>query len=172
MVLVGLSLLALTFGLGAWLGAPYLPILRRDAEPLLDLANLKPGQTIIDLGSGDGRLLRAAARRGARGIGYEINPVLWLISMAVCWRYRRQVTLKLANFWRVTLPSADVVYVFLIDRYMAQLEKKLSQELRTPTTVVSFVFALPTRHHSASTATAWLYRFGDVPAVAKGNLKR
>ena len=133
------------FGIAVFVGAPYLPILNRDAQQLLDLAHLKPGQTIIDLGSGDGRLLRAAAKRGVRGVGYEINPWLVWVSRLVCWRYRNLVTIYLADYWRVKLPPSDTIYVFLLDRYMTKLDHKLTHELTRPTQVVSYVFEIPGR---------------------------
>ena len=151
----------LAFGLGAWRGAPYLPILRQPAQDLLDLAELRPGQTLIDLGSGDGRLLRLAAQRGIRGIGYEINPWIYLVSRVVCFKYRHLVTLHLGDYWRVTLPPREAVAVFLIERHMARLEQKLATELITPTVVVSYVFALPTRKPTRTTANAYHY---DYPA--------
>jgi 16S rRNA A1518/A1519 N6-dimethyltransferase RsmA/KsgA/DIM1 with predicted DNA glycosylase/AP lyase activity len=104
-----LLLIVLPFGIGAILGAPYLPILRRDSDRLLKLAGLKPGQTLIDLGSGDGRLLKAAAAQGIRCIGYEINPYLVFISRLVCWRYRHLVTIHTADFWHTPLPPADAI---------------------------------------------------------------
>lgn len=155
-----LLLLALGFGLGAWRGAPYLPILRRDAEAMLELADLQPGQTLIDLGSGDGRLLRAAARRGIRGVGYEINPWLYLISKAVLWRYRKEVQVHLRDYWTVQLPPADAIYVFLIERYMDRLDKKLENELARPTTVVSYVFRIPGRTPEETTRNAFRYQYG------------
>lgn len=158
MPLLILLLVILGFGLGAWRGAPYLPILRRPAEDLLDLADLQAGQTIIDLGSGDGRLLKLAARRGLRGIGYEINPWLYLISRVSLWRYRDRVTLHLADYWQVKLPPADGVAVFLIGRYMARLEAKLQTELTRPTVVVSYVFALPNLRPEVTTKNSFRYR--------------
>lgn len=150
---------ALAFGAGAILGAPYLPILRRDRERALDLAGLKPGQTLLDLGSGDGRLLRAAARRGIRGIGYEINPFLVWISRLVCWRYRHLVQIRLANYWDKPLPEADAVYVFLLDRYMARLAAKLEAEIAHPTPVISYIFAFPDRQAIQSTHNTFVYQF-------------
>jgi len=44
------------------------------------MLNLKSGQTLIELGSGDGRVLKEAAAKGVRAIGYEINPVLVIYS--------------------------------------------------------------------------------------------
>lgn len=154
-----LLIFVLAFGLGAWRGAPYLPILHRPAEDLLDLADLRPGQTLIDLGSGDGRLLRLAAQRGIQGIGYEINPWVYVVSLAVCWRYRKLVTLHLADYWLVKLPPADAIAVFLIQRYMGRLDAKLTAELDTPTTLVSYVFALPDRIPEKTTKNSYRYRY-------------
>jgi SAM-dependent methyltransferase len=149
----------LPFGVAAITGAPWLPTMRRDAEGALDLANLKPGQTIIDLGSGDGRLLATAARRGCRAIGYEINPFMYLISLAVTWRYRRQVNIHLADFWHAPLPPADAIYVFLIQRLMPRLDAKLTHELTQPTPVISFVFSIPGRKPAVTTKNTYLYQY-------------
>jgi 16S rRNA A1518/A1519 N6-dimethyltransferase RsmA/KsgA/DIM1 with predicted DNA glycosylase/AP lyase activity len=147
------------FGIGAFIGAPYLPIRRPDVEAALDLAEVTAGQTVVDLGSGDGRLLKAAARRGARGIGYEINPLLWLWSLALNWRYRRLVTIHLGDLWQAQLPAAtDVVYVFMIQRYIDRLDRKLASELKRPTKVVSYVFELP-RKPVKKTYNTQLYRY-------------
>ena len=143
--------------MAAIIGAPYLPIMRRDYEPILDLANLKPGQTILDLGSGDGRFLLAAARRGYRAIGYEINPFLYVISRLLTWRYRSLVTIHLANFWPADLPPVDAIYVFLIDRLMPKLDTKLTKEIAKPTPVISFVFKIPGRKPQVQTRNAYLY---------------
>ncbi|HSX02112.1 MAG TPA: hypothetical protein VLI05_02225 [Candidatus Saccharimonadia bacterium] len=159
--LAALALVVLPFGLAVTVGAPYVPILQRDYEPLLDLADLAPGQTIVDLGSGDGRFLRAAAKRGLHAIGYEINPVLFLISLFVTWRYRHLVTVRLADFWRQPLPTADAVYVFLLDRFMRDLEILLRREITRPTKVVSFVFPLPHQPLVSRNRNTYLYRFGS-----------
>ena len=93
-----LLLITISFALAAILGAPYLPILARNTSSVIDLAEAKSGETLIDLGSGDGRLLKQAAERGLFAIGYEINPVLYLISFINCYKYRQQIKIKLANF--------------------------------------------------------------------------
>jgi hypothetical protein len=61
-------------------GAPYLPTLKPQIHAALELANLRPGQTLIELGCGDGRVLIAAAHTGIKSIGYELNPLLALIA--------------------------------------------------------------------------------------------
>jgi len=67
------AVIILPFAVAAITGAPWLPTLRRDAEAALNLANLKPGQTIIDLGSGDGRLLATAARHWLRNQSIHVS---------------------------------------------------------------------------------------------------
>ncbi len=161
MLLLAVILIALPFGLAAVIGAPYLPILQRDAKGALDLANLKPGQTLIDLGSGDGRLLVAAARRGIKSIGYEINPFVYAVSLLVTWRYRQLITIHLRDFWTTPLPPADGIFVFLIDRHMARLDKKLGHEIHQPTPVVSFVFQIPGKKPRRQTKNAYLYEYGQ-----------
>jgi hypothetical protein len=157
-----LLLIVLPFGVGAILGAPYLPILRRDSDRLLKLTGLKPGQTLIDLGSGDGRLLRAAAAQGIRCIGYEINPYLVLISRLVCWRYRKLVTIHTADFWHIKLPPADAIYIFALDRYMARLDRKFTDEITQPTKVVSYIFEIPGRKSLTATNNTHVYEYGRV----------
>ena len=159
MTLIIVLSVVLAFGLGAWRGAPYLPIMRRSAGELLDLAELQPGDTLIDLGSGDGRILKMAAQRGARAIGYEINPWLYVISLINCYSHRDRIEIHLADYWRVELPQADIICVFLIERYMARLDEKLSRELTHPTVLVSYVFALPERKPSQTTKNAFRYDY-------------
>ena len=62
-----------------FLGVPFLPTHKKQALKMLELAGLKPGMKVIDLGSGAGRLLFLAASQGATAVGYELNPflVLW-----------------------------------------------------------------------------------------------
>ncbi|QDX26671.1 hypothetical protein FPZ54_12010 [Sphingomonas suaedae] len=55
---------------------PYVPTPPEVVEGMLDMAGLKPGERLIDLGSGDGRIPRAAARRGATALGVEIDSGL------------------------------------------------------------------------------------------------
>jgi hypothetical protein len=147
------------FVVAGMIGAPYLPLLDRFREPLLDLAEVQPGQTLLDLGSGDGSLLLIAARRGVRCIGYEINPLLWAVSRVVTWRHRRLVTIRLCNYWATPIPQVDVIYVFLIHRYMARLDKKLCTEVVHPTSVVSMSFAIPGRIPDRTLPYAYRYRY-------------
>lgn len=143
-------------------GAPYLPTLSPQVEASLDLIDLKPGQTLLELGSGDGRVLLAGARAGLKVIGYELNPLLVFYSRLRTWRYRGQVTVVWGNYWRHRLPECDGIFVFLLDRYMPRLDKKITQELRGDVKLVSFAFKVPGRSVSAvseSVKGLFLYKY-------------
>ncbi len=151
------------------MGAPYVPILRKDSAPLLDLSGLKSGQTLVDLGSGDGQLLRAAAKRGIHCIGYEINPIMVIVSRLVCWRYRHLITIRLANFLGGKLPPADVIYVFLMPKFMARLDQMLTSQIIKPTRVISYIFEFPGRKPQRRGANALIYEY---PRLEAGSEKQ
>lgn len=159
--LAGVLVLVLLFGFVLLFGAPYLPTLSAQQKAALDLLNLKPGQTMLELGSGDGRMLIAAARQGVRAVGYELNPLLFVWSWLATLRYRRLVTVRLANFWRVALPACDGIYVFLLDRYMARLHTKITQEISGSVKVVSFAFKFPKFKHTTEKSGMYLYIFDN-----------
>ena len=119
---------------------------------------LEPGQTYIELGSGDGRLVAAAAKKGARAIGYEVNPLLWFISWLRILRLK-DAHVQLANFWSKDIGSADVVMAFLVPRTMPRLEKKLVKEMKPGSKFVSYVFRLPNRDPALTHKGWFVYNF-------------
>jgi hypothetical protein len=129
-------------------GAPYVPTRRRWARAALDLAAVRRGDVVVDLGSGDGVILKLAAERGARALGYEINPLLVVASRLRLWRFGQRAQVKLRNFWRIDLPpDTTVVYVFSVGRDLPKLTKYLTQQAEKldarPLRVVIFGFNLP-----------------------------
>jgi len=122
--LLGLALV-LAFGAVVFIGAPYLPTLKNQVTIALDCIDLQPGQMLLELGCGDGRVLAAAAERGWRAVGIEINPFLALIAWARTRRYGDLVQVKVGSFWRVQWPESDGVLVFLIPHFMQQLDEKM-----------------------------------------------
>ncbi len=133
----------LVFASAIIFGAPYLPTLKDQIKDALVLLDLSPGQTMYEFGSGDGRVLKAAAKLGVRAVGYEINPFLVIYSKLNCWQQREFVEIHWRNFWHVQLQEADALYVFLLNPYMAKLHEKIENEIDRPLKVVSFAFAIP-----------------------------
>lgn len=126
---------------------------------MLDLADLKEGDRLLDLGSGTGGLLITAARRGISGVGIELNPLLWAYSQLRIWPYRRQIQIKLGNYWQLDWPVVDCIYVFLIDRYMPKLDRELTSRLKQPTKVASYVFKIPGKKPVRRLHNAQLYLY-------------
>lgn len=159
--IVALVVLA-CFGFVLWFGAPYLPTLKPQIKTALQLADLKPGQTLLELGCGDGRVVLAAARQGLKVVGYELNPLLaalaWLRTLA----YRRQVTIHCRDFWRTDWPSADAIFTFLLPKYMLKLDKKVARfagQQGRPVKLVSFAFPIKDRPAEHQRQGVWLYLY-------------
>jgi hypothetical protein len=155
-ILTGVLLL---FGLVIFVGAPYLPTMKNQSKAALDLLDLKKGQTLLELGSGDGRVLRAAAKRGLNAVGYELNPILIVVSYMVTFKYRKQVRIKWANYWQVDWSGCDGVYVFLLDKYMLKLDKRLKTTKPRPKKLASFAWKIPGKKISAEKDGVFLYEY-------------
>lgn len=145
------------FGFVVFFGAPYLPTLKPQIEIALDLLDLKPGQTMIEVGSGDGRVLLAAAKRGWIGVGYELNPILVLFSRWHTRKYRSQVRVIWGNALSKDWPKADGIYIFGIDRIMPKLYKKIAQSTDKPIRLASFTFHLKDHKPEQSNKGVYLY---------------
>lgn len=151
--------LILLFGFVVAYGAPYLPTLKKQVDSGLDLLDLKPGQTLLELGCGDGRVLRAAADRGLHAVGYELNPVLVLIARLHTWQQRKSVKVIWGNYWSAAWPPADGIFVFLLDKYMPKLDKKITQEYHSGVKLVSFAFKIPEKPIAAERHALYLYDY-------------
>ena len=155
--LLGIALvLVLAFGAVLLRGAPYLPTLEPQAKAALELLDLKPGQTLLELGSGDGKVLVLAARAGLNVVGIELNPFLVAVSWLRTRRYRGQVRIIWGDFWRVEWPECDGVFTFLLNRFMSKLDERM-QEVKKP--LVSFAFKIPGRVPDAERSGVFLYHY-------------
>lgn len=152
-------ILILFFGVVVFFGPPYLPTLRTQTDTALDLLALKPGETLLELGSGDGRVVRAAAARGLYVIGIELNPLLVLTSWVVTWRYRKRVRILWGSYWRVRWPEADGIFTFMIGRQMTTLDGHIKVWHTKPVQLASFAFAIPGRRPSQEKRGIFLYLY-------------
>ena len=127
-------------------GAPdviYVPTPASTVDAMLELAEVKPGDVLYDLGSGDGRIPIAAARRfGVRGVGIEISPRLVTEARA---NARAAGVGRLVRFRREDLFQADfreatVVTLYLLPDLNLRLQPKLLAELPPGARIVSHAF--------------------------------
>ena len=153
-------ILLLSFGLVVLIGAPYLPTLKKQQNKALEILELKQGQTVLDLGCGDGRFLLAAAKCGYKAVGIEANPLLVIVAYFVTIKYRKTVSVKWGNIWVGDWPQTDAIYVFLHTRFMKKLDKKLSQKYNgNKIKVVSFAFEIPDKKIKKNVDGLFLYEY-------------
>jgi len=124
-------------------GALYVSTSRAKITAFLNAIPMKADQTMIDLGCGDGRVLRVAQKRyGVRTIGFEINPIAYLKARLYSFG-SNNIKIRRENFWEADLSGADVVFCYLYPDVMKKLAAKLTAGLKPGAIVVSSNFALP-----------------------------
>lgn len=145
--------------------APYLPTPIVKVRRMLEVARVRPGELVIDVGCGDGRIVILAAEEfGARAVGIEIDPEMVARSRrAVAARgLQDRVQILAANALDVDLSPADVVTLYLTPEGVALLRLHLERTLRPGTRVVSFVYKMPRWTLDPATPDPeeeiWLYR--------------
>jgi hypothetical protein len=158
------SVFFVTTAWSAFSGAPFVPTDARNVETMVRVAGIRAGDRVADLGSGDGRILIAAAKAGATAEGWEISPYLWLLSL---WNVRRagvadRVRVHLGSYWDRPV-AADVVTLFLIGSKMERMKAKLAKELPMGARVVSYAFLFPEWPIAAAGGNGvHLYRIDDI----------
>lgn len=142
-------------------GAPFVPSNKKATEAMIRMAKINTNTRVIDLGSGDGRLLFLAAKQGANAIGFEINPYLVLFTRikALLGHYRGSVTVFWKSLWNAPISNADVVFVYLLPWRMGELETKLKRELKPDTLVISNSFIFPKWKIVDKDKTGHIYAF-------------
>ncbi len=153
----------LLFGFVVFRGAPYVPTKKRELTAMFDtVCPLSEHDVLVDIGSGDGIVLREAAKRGARAVGYELNPLLVLVSRFLS-RKEPRVRVRLADFWRVELPAdTTIVYTFGESRDIVKMAKKVANEakrLKKPLLFISYGFAVPDETPRHRQGAYYLYTF-------------
>jgi hypothetical protein len=141
----GLALIGVALGAAAQelSGGPFVPTPQRVVDEMLALAQVNRNDFVIDLGSGDGRIvITAAQKHGARGKGYDIDGELVDRSNASARRLKLEgrVSFQAADVLQADLREATVVTLYLLPGMMQQLRGKLLRELRPGTRIVSHDF--------------------------------
>lgn len=151
---------------------PFVPTPPELVEKMLDLAELAASDFLIDLGCGDGRIAIAAARRGARALGVDIDPTriesavlaAQMAGVEARVRFRRQ------DLFRTPIYEASVIALYLLPEVNLQLRPRLMTELRPGSRVVSHAFDMgdwrpeAEEMHDGRRIFLWI-----VPAIAGGS---
>lgn len=112
---------------------------------MVALAGIYKGDTVLDMGSGDGRMLLEAAKCGARAVGWEINLYLVLWTKILAYRYgvNRLVEVHWGSYYQADFSKANVVFLYGITHEMEKIEQKLQKELKPGSKVISYTFVFP-----------------------------
>jgi protein-L-isoaspartate O-methyltransferase len=125
--------------------APYVSSPQPIVVKMLEIAGLKSGETLFDLGCGDGRIVATAAKEfGARAVGVELSPALAKRAKEAVESLGLQQQVKIieGDMMGVDLSAADVVALYLLTEANEQLRPKLEKELKPGARVVSLEFRI------------------------------
>jgi len=159
-------ILILTFGIIVFRGAPYVPSRKKYIlHAFTTVYPLGKKDVLVDVGSGDGIVLRMASARGAKAIGYELNPILVVISRFLS-RKDHRVRVSLTDFWIAKLPDdVTVVYAFMATPYIHKLDTKMQHEanrLERPLRLVLYGNSLIGRTTDRASGGYKLYTFAPL----------
>ena len=112
-------------------------------ERMLELAKVTPQDFVMDLGSGDGRNVIGAAKRGARAVGVEYNPNMVALSTtnAAAEGVADRATFVEGDMYQADISKANVLALFLLPSNMLQLRQKFL-DLRPGSRIVSNTFGI------------------------------
>ncbi|GFR45685.1 hypothetical protein Agub_g7100 [Astrephomene gubernaculifera] len=122
--------------------APFYPTPDTVINRVLDLTSVGPGDCVYDLGCGDGRVLLAAARRGARGVGYELDPELVRDAVQSARKAGLESLIRVvkADAASADVTEATVIALYLSDHGNSRLLRAVQSTLQPGTRVASFYF--------------------------------
>ena len=107
------AILVVCFGLIVFIGAPFVPSLNADVKKAFkDLYKLSSNDYLLDLGSGDGRILRLANQSGASSLGYE------------------NINIEYKSCWQKIPSEVTVAYAFVVNRDRAKLAKTIQKSMK------------------------------------------
>lgn len=144
---------------------PFVPATTAQVEAVLTVLRGRSG-SLVDIGSGDGRIVIAAAKHGFQASGFELNPWLVWYSRYKAWRegVHHSTSFIISDLWKVSFAQYSNVVIFGVPQMMDKLELKLANELPSTAKVVACRFPFPTwiPEHTAGEGidTVWVYNAG------------
>lgn len=122
-------------------GAPFIPSSKKTLERMMRLAKIKRGDIVYDLGCGDGRLVFASTKAGAKAVGYELSPPTFLYAK-VRSLFHPGSKIEYKNFWTQDYSKADVLFCYLLTSTMQTFKHKVWPTLKPGCRVVSHAFKM------------------------------
>jgi SAM-dependent methyltransferase len=147
-------------------GAIYVPSTPEKTLLIAELSGAAGREMAADLGSGDGRIVIALAEKGAEAHGFEVNPILVILSRRKIRRagLEHRAIIHWKSFWQADLARFDVVTLFQGSFVMRRLGRKLRRELAPGARVVSDYWGLPGMDPESVHGTIACYRMPEATA--------
>lgn len=145
-VSLGISVVSFSFIVPAFrkICLPFVPATDNQVKNVLKFLKNRKGP-VLDLGSGDGRLVIESAKLGLKSDGVELNP--WLVLYSKISSYRSGVSTLTkfhhSDLWKTNLQTYNNIIIFGVEEMMQQLEVKASKELNSGSWVIACRFPLP-----------------------------
>ncbi|XP_072759717.1 ATP synthase subunit C lysine N-methyltransferase isoform X2 [Anoplolepis gracilipes] len=142
---------------------PYVPATHQQVKNIIRALNGRSG-SLIDLGSGDGRIVLAAAKHGFKAHGIELNT--WLVwyskFKALINGLSNDTAFFKQDLWKYNLGKYDNIVIFGVDQMMEDIEKKFNRELYKGSLVIACRYPLPNTHPIMTIGhgidTVWVYK--------------
>ncbi len=124
-------------------GAPWVPTPEIRVKKMLELAKLKPGDRMYDLGCGDGRIVHLAAKNyGADAVGIELSPLMYAWARIRNFLLRSKSQILLRDFRRINYSNARALCFYLLPDILKVMRPKFEAELAPGTLIVSYAFQI------------------------------
>lgn len=141
------------------LDVPYVPTPQEVVDGMLELADVKKGEVVYDLGCGDGRIVITAAKKfGATGIGVDLNPerIEEANANAVEAKVTDKVTFHEGDLFKFDFSKADVLTLYLLPDVNLKLKPKILAEMKPGSRVVSHAFNMGDWEPDKSITIKWI----------------
>lgn len=147
-------------------GAPFVPTPMVRVKKIIELAKIKPGEKVYDIGCGDGRMVYIAANDyDADATGFELSPLVYCLARIRKFFWKSKAKIEFTDFRYKNLGNADVIVCYLLPEALARLQPKLEAELKKGARVVSYAFSIGTwkvthreeRNREQNLAPIWVY---------------
>ncbi len=138
-------------------GAPFVPVPQNSLSDINKLLDLKSGDSVVDLGSGLGRIVFALKKDGVKVSGIEINPILVLISKFSAIIKRVEINFINDSFWSYNFGSYTAVVMYCMPYKMRSMMEKIQREMKKGSRVVTYGFTFPDWEPREKSGKAYLY---------------
>ncbi|KAF2882828.1 hypothetical protein ILUMI_23340 [Ignelater luminosus] len=146
---------------------PYVPATNVQIRNILKALNNRRGK-LVDLGSGDGRIVLETAKHNFESHGVELNP--WLVAYSRISTFHKGLSSKTKFFrtdlWKFSLTPYDNVVIFGVEQMMNDLEKKILVECKDDCNIIACRFPLPTLQPQSIIGhgidTVWVYNISKI----------